>query len=583
MLLIIIILLLFIMVSGGGQPIVYELPYKREYWMPDDLLIKYKNWVPDKATSTLMSKFSGETNAFLAYRSLPNIWKIYDYTTLIHLQKIFNRRMPPIRTSFKVNCQRYNGILPMGLEIGDVKHNINDQIIKLFSSGHFITKTAKGIKQIVLDPSTIVQIDEHRTQYEQTFSQHLKILQKDFNPLYEFCYSFYQFIMKKSPYVKDITVAFSRHDFGCGLRSHFDDLYNNDSDIYVINLFEDYYYDIFPILASEIKGLRILIKKDTYVRLSQSARYEWTHGIPDLIPTREHRYAIIFKCRNNIKLREKSKNLQALMLKYPILDKAYNDGIFECSSLFAFSKAKIHDYPFKKYSTSINDLINIFNELRKEDATLNFNNHNKYFILTEYFTEKAQLKNAYDVFMQNRHEMAKSMIKKKIVFTVESIKNEFYSLYPERETNMYNPAWARGLIQYFEKFIKINSVFDTSAEYGGRLIGTLSLGKKYTGLASVAGVDYETIYNFYNYISGGDSHIYSNFENGLFDLIFTSGPLHESFFNYLNTGGVLVFNDDNENTVNDSKPMNAIFKGKFTFIYEKNETYRSFVYWWQKQ
>lgn len=86
-----------------------------------------------------------------------------------------------------------------------------------------------------------------------------------------------------------------------GRGQHFDKYWKDGSDLYLINVGIDVYYDIFPVLDSRYNsGYRIKIPDGYMVNIKKDVRHIWSHGLPENIPSIEGRFSVQFKTTRDI-------------------------------------------------------------------------------------------------------------------------------------------------------------------------------------------------------------------------------------------------------------------------------------------
>lgn len=150
-------------------------------------------------------------------------------------------------------------------------------------------QTSTGIDHVVINGRTgFMNGTNYYKQYEDTIE-----LLKDYPNLYEICKKGLNYCSGKNKFA---SFSISKLKNSTGLHAHIDHITEKRGNIVVINLGADIFYDMFPLLTfSSDLSLRIPIKNGDMAILDKSARYEWTHSIPDFIYDSYNRYAILFK------------------------------------------------------------------------------------------------------------------------------------------------------------------------------------------------------------------------------------------------------------------------------------------------
>lgn len=78
-----------------------------------------------------------------------------------------------------------------------------------------------------------------------------------------------------------------------GMPQHFDTMSGKNGPIYTINIGNEFYYDMFPILEENCEnGIRLKVPPGGIFSMEKNMRYRWTHGIPDNVPNMVGKYCI---------------------------------------------------------------------------------------------------------------------------------------------------------------------------------------------------------------------------------------------------------------------------------------------------
>lgn len=160
---------------------------------------------------------------------------------------------------------------------------------------------AKGIFHFI---NNKVCIEEHchKSKYAgQFYSDNFVKNYKNIPEIYDLMCRFVKFCnlaggIETNKNIEDFNIALSKHEDNMGIYSHIDNMTKSDKNVYVLNLGATIYYDMYPIFTAKTdKMMRIKIKSGQAIILRDSARIEWTHGIPDLLPGLSKRFALLYK------------------------------------------------------------------------------------------------------------------------------------------------------------------------------------------------------------------------------------------------------------------------------------------------
>jgi hypothetical protein len=96
---------------------------------------------------------------------------------------------------------------------------------------------------------------------------------------------------------KNIILILVEHVGLDGRGQHFDKIYRNSSDLFILNVGCDVYYDLIPVFVKG-EACRVKIPNGYMTRLTDDVRYKWSHGLPDNIPNIKNRWSVQIKFRN---------------------------------------------------------------------------------------------------------------------------------------------------------------------------------------------------------------------------------------------------------------------------------------------
>jgi hypothetical protein len=214
---------------------------------------------------------------------------------------------PVIRTDINIATRNYPSGQINGLSIYRFVKNTakyTELLEKMFGEaenyGFAVKNVSAGIQHLVLDPEAFGKIKNFSrrscSDYLQDWPEVQKIKNGPFSAVYNLIAKFYNEKVKIIPDMHTVSISIAKHTGDLGIRLHMDGLGNSDLAISAVNLGRNIYYDMFPIFCHG-NPMRFLVPDGSVVTMSDSARYEWAHAIPDGLNL-EGRYAIIFKARS---------------------------------------------------------------------------------------------------------------------------------------------------------------------------------------------------------------------------------------------------------------------------------------------
>lgn len=306
------LIFLMIYVAAGNEDCNYYLTISRSVYLPPYLdydMFSEANKKYGYVVENIREMYpNDEVNKFFKFdifRSLSSYEKLAksDWTALYiaYLKKILPNRRSRIEFG---TIKTYNGV--PGLNVYNVindTENLKGLLDDIFEKYRTISAD-KNINHVVF-PSSFVYNDVRgqAKYYRQSLDDFMKIPESKDNrarPLMSVLKT-----LKRDVGGQILGFAIGKHTASEGIKIHFDQTNITQGDVYTINIGPDIFYDMYPIFTDKFtKPIRIRVKNGSMVHMSDEARVNWAHSVPDGIQGMKGRYVIILKLQRQPQISE---------------------------------------------------------------------------------------------------------------------------------------------------------------------------------------------------------------------------------------------------------------------------------------